>query len=77
MAEEYAQQISHQAVARACIALDFKSSYSNVISALSDVATKYIQNLAETAKDYAESSGRASIGVSDIFAALDQTVIRI
>ena len=74
MAEEYAQQVTNQAVARACVAHDFKTSYSSVISVLSDVAAKYAQNLAECAKDMAEAAGRPVIGTQDIIYALEQTV---
>jgi len=66
MADEYAQQIIHQAVARACIALDYTSSYSSVVETISDVVVKYMQNLSEDTKDIAESSGRAVVGVQDV-----------
>ena len=75
MAEEYAQQITHQAVARACVALDVKTSYSSVIEALSDITGKYIQNLTGNAKEFAETSGRNAIGIQDILASLEQTVL--
>jgi predicted transcriptional regulator len=77
MSEEFAQQIIHQAVARACIALDYKTSYSSVVETLSDVVIKYIQDLSEETKEVAESSGRAVVGVQDVLRILTEKVIWI
>jgi histone H3/H4 len=77
MSDEFAQKIIHQAVARACIALDFKTSYSSVIETLSDVVIKRIKKLSRDSKEVAESSGRSVVGVQDIIHVLNKRVYEI
>ena len=74
MSDEYALQITHQAVARACIAMDIKTSYSSVISVLSDVVKRYVKTVARNALDTAENAGRYTIGTQDVVVSLEQTV---
>ena len=74
MSDEYALHITNQAVARACLAMDIKTSYSNVISVLSDVAKGYAKSVSRNALDIAEHSGRYTIGTQDVMAALEQSV---
>ena len=74
MSDEYALQITHQAVARACIAMDIKSSYSSVISVLSDVVKRYVKTVSRNALETAENAGRYAIGTQDVVVSLEQTV---
>ena len=74
MSDEYALQVTHQAVARACLAMDIKTSYSNTVSVLSDVVKHYVKSLASNALDTAENAGRYTIGTQDVITSLEQTV---
>ena len=77
MEETYANEITKQAIARACIALGFKNAHKSAIDALADILQYYISTIAVSTRDQSEISGRAIAGVQDIFPILDYTVIII
>lgn len=66
MDNEYAKEITKQAVARACVALDIKSVRSECIDVVADVVRYYIRTVAIGAREAAENSGRAYAGIQDI-----------
>jgi hypothetical protein len=74
MSDELAKRITNQAVARACIALDYKYASETVIESLSDVVKMYIENIGERMHDLAENSGRSCPGIRDAIAALTDLV---
>ena len=74
MDDTYANEITKQAVARACIALGFKNAHKSAIDALADILQYYISTVAVNARDQAEISGRAVAGVQDVFPVLEFTV---
>ena len=72
-AEDYAREVTQRAVASACVALDFKESYTNVVDSLADVVRNYIEMLGELTRKRAELGGRANPGVLDVFEAIMET----
>ena len=74
MDDEYANEITKQAIARACIALGFKNAHKAAIDSLADIIQHYIRTVAVTARDQAEYSGRAYAGIQDILPVFEYTV---
>ena len=66
MDNDYAKEITKQAVARACVALDIKTVRSDCIDIMADVIRYYIRTVALGAREAAENSGRAYAGIHDI-----------
>ena len=75
MSEEFSREITKQAVARACTALEYKNIQQSALESLSDVVRNYIECIGEHAKDISENSGRAAPGIQDIISSLDALVI--
>lgn len=75
MSEEFAREITKQAVARACTALEYKNAQLSVIESLADVVRNYVECIGELTRDSAEYSGRAIPGVQDVIGSLDAMVI--
>lgn len=69
--DEFARQITKQAIARACVALGFKNAESTVLDVLSDVMRNYIEKVAASSVEIAELHGRAKPGIQDTFVALE------
>ena len=74
MDDEYANEITKIAVARACVALGFKQCEVAVLDALSDIVQNYIRTLGANAQEQAEISGRVHVGIQDVIPVLDFTV---
>jgi histone H3/H4 len=74
MNDEYANELSKQAIARACAALGIKNIRMECLEALSDVIQHYVKNLAQNTVENAELSGRAVAGIQDVIPALEHVV---
>jgi len=75
MNNEYASEVTRQAVGRACIALGLKSTSKSTLDSLADVVVNYIQTIAESAQDKAEQGGRTVVGIQDVLPVVEQTVL--
>lgn len=71
---DFSLQVTRQAVARACIALGLKNASQPVLDTIADVIKNYIESIALTAIDRAETGGRIVAGIHDIIPAVDQSV---
>jgi hypothetical protein len=76
MAEEFSKEILKHAVARACLALDYKQAHSSVLDCLADIVAHYIESLGEKIHYHAELAGRAVPGIHDCISSLE-TVVNI
>lgn len=74
MAEEFTREIVKRSVARACLALDYKSAQASVLESLADVIEHYVKTLGEVAHENAELAGRAFPGTHDFISALESQV---
>ncbi len=72
MENEYAKEITKQAVARACAAFNFKNANSDCIDILADIIKNYIRTVSVAARDEAENAGRVCVGIQDVIKVLDQ-----
>ena len=70
-AEDFARQVSKQALARACVALGFKNAEVVALDVLSDVVRNYIEKVAASTMKIAELHGRAQPGIQDALQALE------
>lgn len=74
MSEEFSREITKQAVARACTALEYKNVQLSVIESLADVVRNYVECIGDHTRDIAEHAGRAIPGVQDVISSLDAMV---
>lgn len=74
MSEEFAREVTKQAIARACTALEYKNIQQSSLDALADIIKNYVETLGEKTRDIAENSGRAIPGVQDVISSLDSMV---
>jgi histone H3/H4 len=74
MSEEFSREITKQAVARACTALDYKNIQLSAVESLADVVRNYVECIGEHTRDIAENSGRAIPGIQDVISSLDTMV---
>ena len=77
MCEEFSREILKHAVARACIALDYKQAHSSVLDCLSDVLIHYIESIGEKIHDHSELAGRAVPGSHDCISSIEIAVSMI
>lgn len=70
--DDFAHELTKRAVARACVALDYKFASASVLDILSDVVRHYVRNIGEHTRDQAEIAGRSIPGIHDALAALEQ-----
>lgn len=71
MDDAYAAEITKQAIARAAVALGFKHINKSAMDSLADVVQHYIQSIALSAKDQAETAGRPYAGIQDLIPCLE------
>jgi histone H3/H4 len=74
MSDDFSREILKRSVARACVALDYKSAHSSVLESLADIMEHYVKTLGEVAHDNAELAGRANPGIHDFISALESQV---
>lgn len=74
MSEEFAREVTKQAVARACTALEYKNVQLSVIESLADVVRNYVECIGDHSRDISENSGRAIPGIQDVISSLDAMV---
>lgn len=72
--DDYAREVTKQAIARACVALGFKNAQPAVLDALADIIRHYIQHVSEKSVTTAELSGRVQPGIQDVLQVLDAMV---
>ena len=70
MADEYAQEITKQAAARACVALGINRTSSATLDCLADVVRHFSQSLSANIMERSEISSRAQPGIHDILSVL-------
>ena len=70
MADEYAQEITKQAAARACVALGYQRTTPATLDCLADLVQHYIQSLSSNILEISEISGRVQPGIQDVLSAL-------
>lgn len=74
MSEEFSREVLKHAVARACIAFDYKQAHSSVLDCLADIVAHYIESLGEKIHDHGELVGRAVPGIHDCISSLETVV---
>lgn len=74
MTDDFSREIMKRSVARACLALDYKSAHSSVIESLADVIEHYVRTLGEVAHENSELAGRVNPGIHDFISALESQV---
>ena len=70
MADEYAQEITKQAAARACVALGINRTAPATLDCLADVVRHFSQSLSANVMERSEISSRAQPGIHDILSVL-------
>mmetsp|Transcript_21690 Transcript_21690/g.31564 ORF Transcript_21690/g.31564 Transcript_21690/m.31564 type:complete len:275 (+) Transcript_21690:41-865(+) len=70
MSDEFSREVTRRAVARACLALDYKNAQSSALDSLADVVKHFIQTVGVEMHNCAETSGRADPGIFDCKSAL-------
>eukprot|EP01041_Mallomonas_annulata_P002447 gene2447-4751_t len=70
--DDFAREVTKRAIAKACVALDFKYTSSTVLDIMSDVVHHYIRSIGERTREQAEVAGRSQPGIHDVLAALEQ-----
>jgi len=74
MDDEYANEITKLAVARACLALGFKQCERSALDSMADILQNYMRMLGANAQEQAEISGRVHAGIQDLIPVLEFTV---
>uniref|UniRef100_A0A7S3HA90 Transcription initiation factor TFIID subunit 8 n=1 Tax=Spumella elongata TaxID=89044 RepID=A0A7S3HA90_9STRA len=73
MDDEYANEITKLAVARACLALGFKQCERSALDSMADILQNYMRMLGANAQEQAEISGRVHAGIQDLIPVLEST----
>ena len=73
--DNFAGELTKRAIAKVCLALDFKFASSTALDILSDVVHHYIQTMGENTREQAEIAGRSQPGTHDAIAALEHSVL--
>lgn len=74
MDDEYANEITKLAVARACLALGFKQCEKSALDSMADILQNYMRMLGANAQEQTEISGRVHAGIQDLIPVLESTV---
>jgi len=74
MDDEYANEITKLAVARACLALGFKQCERSALDSMADILQNYMRMLGANAQEQTEISGRVHAGIQDLIPVLESTV---
>lgn len=66
MGDEFARELTKQAIARACVALGSKTTSMAVLDSLADIVRHFITQMGVRMQSVAEASGRAIPGIQDV-----------
>lgn len=76
MAEQYARKVTNTLVSQMAEVAGFDLAHGNAIDAVADVMLRFIGEIGELSKDFAESEGRTDVNVLDVVSIAEKPMYR-